>query len=691
MSEGRIMHSKLMACALAGAALAWGGAAQCGPDVLMKRVGWSRDYTVIMSGHPAGHLKLTVTDDTGARCVDFDYNDRGRGPVTRSCARYDQAGLPVDLNVSGVDYLKTKVEEHFSRKDGLATWSSTSEDGSSRAPGFYFAANGTFEDGAALVRALIKAPGQELDMLPAGHARLVKVAERTVTANGASRKVTLYLIDGLQFAPDPVWLDEKGELFMAGETWIAAIPAGWEAVAPELIAAQKQAQAERAFALAKTLQRKPEDGVVIIHANLFDPETRTVKPDSTVVVKGDRIEKVSQGWKSTLVTDCAGLGCPEVIDAHGKTLIPGLFDMHVHIAQDPDGTLDLINGITTVRDLGNDMDELLERRARYADGRLIGPRILLGGLIDGKGPLHGPTKFLISTPEEAHAAVKTFADHGYDQVKIYSSFPPELVPLVIADAHARGLRVSGHIPAGMTMSQAVEEGYDEVQHANFWVLNFLGPEVNARTNGMARFLEVGAHAKDLDLNSPEVKAFVKLLQDHKTVVDPTLVAFQPMFIGGPRTVTPALAAIADRLPPLVARGAVGGQAWKTDAEREAYGQSNEQLKRFLKLLHDSGIRIVAGTDGLAGFELAHELETYVAAGLSPSETLYIATLGAARVMKRDKELGSVEPGKLADLVLIDGDPTKDISQIRKVVWVMKGGVVYDPDALAKSVGVKPAH
>jgi len=643
-----------------------------------------RDYSVLMFGHPAGHMKV-VEAVTGQRCVDFDFTDRGRGPVTHSCFTTDGAGLQTRLVVTGVDYLKVKVDERFSLEGGVATWSSGADAGSSRAPGFYVPANGESEDVAALVRALLKAPNHELDVLPGGHARLETVAERTVSAGGASRNLVLYFIDGLAFGPVPVWLDDKGELFLEGDTWMVTVPEGWEGGAPELIAAQKAAIAERAFAEAKALQHRPEHGLAIINANLFDPQTRTLKPDTTVIVNGDRILRVISGARPDFPKEM------EVVDAHGRTLAPGLFDMHVHIASDPDGTLDLMNGITTVRDLGDDVDELLERRERFAEGKLIGPRILLGGLMDGTGPLHGPTKVLVGTADEAHAAVRMFADHGYDQIKIYSSFPPELVPLVIADAHARGLRVSGHIPAGMTMSQAVQAGYDEVQHANFWVLNFLGPEVNARSNGMARFTEVGAHAKDLDLASPEVKAFVKLLQDHQTVVDPTLVAFEPMFLGAPRTLTPSLAPVAARLPPLVARGAMGGQLWQTEAQRADYAQSYARMKQFLKLLHDSGIRIVPGTDGMAGFELAHELETYVSAGIPAPEVLYMATLGAARVMKRGGELGSIEPGKFADLVLIDGDPTRDISDVRKVDWVMKGGTVYDPDALARSIGVKPRH
>jgi hypothetical protein len=259
---------------------------------------------------------------------------------------------------------------------------------------------------------------------------------------------------------------------------------------------------------------------------------------------------------------------------------------------------------------------------------------------------------------------------------------------MIARAHERGLRVSGHIPAGMTMSQAVDEGYDEVQHANFWFLNFMSPEVNAKSNTMARFVEVGAHAKDLDLNSAPVNAFVAQLKAYHTVVDPTLVAFEDMYLGGPKKPAPSLAPVLNRLPPVIARNTTGGGLGKTPEERAAYAASFEQMLRMTKKLHDNGIVILAGTDGLAGLPLAHELENYVRAGIPSDEVLQIATLTSAKVMHHDAEQGSLAPGKYADLILIDGDPVANISDIRKVSFVMKGGTIYDLKGIAASIGMK---
>jgi imidazolonepropionase-like amidohydrolase len=379
----------------------------------------------------------------------------------------------------------------------------------------------------------------------------------------------------------------------------------------------------------------------------------------------------------------------QVLDAKGKMVLPGLWDMHVHLGEWDDGLLHMAAGVTTVRDLANDIDHLEELVPRFESGDLIGPHVLKAGFIDGRGPYQGPTKVFADTPEEAKADVQRYKDLGYVQIKIYSSVKPELVPVIAAEAHRLGMRVSGHVPAFMTMQQAVERGYDEVQHANFWFLNFLFDTVKD-TRTPDRFIAVAQHAAELDLNSERVRAFVKLLQDHRTVVDPTVNAFGEMFLGRPGVMSPPLAEIADRLPPQVRRGAIGGGLPVPEGMDQRYRDSYAAMLRMLKMLYDAGIPIVAGTDSLAGFVLHSELEQYVAAGIPAPKVLQIATLGAARVMKRDAETGSVAPGKAADVILVDGDPTTRIADIRRVVAITQGGNLYDAGAVYAALGVRPA-
>src|SRR5262249_2959905 len=155
------------------------------------------------------------------------------------------------------------------------------------------------------------------------------------------------------------------------------------------------------------------------------------------------------------------------------------------------------------------------------------------------------------------------------------------------------------------------------------------------------------------------------------VLDPTVSVFEEMFTSRTGEVSPVLAPVADRLPPQVRRGALSGGLPVPDGMDKRYRDSFSKMLELVALLYREGIQIVAGTDGFAGFTLDRELENYVRAGIPAPVVLRIATLDAARVMHRDVQLGTVEPGKLADFILVDGDPTKSISDIRKVRTVVK--------------------
>src|SRR5437763_1094245 len=207
---------------------------------------------------------------------------------------------------------------------------------------------------------------------------------------------------------------------------------------------------------------------------------------------------------------------------------------------------------------------------------------------------------------------------------------------------------------------------------------------------MDRNTAVGEHAAELDLGSEPVRAFLRLLKERHTVVDPTLNIYEDLFTARAAEVRPSLAPLADRLPYQVRRTLFGGSLAIPPAQEQRYRDSYRACVAMVRLLHDGGIPLVAGTDSAAGFDLHRELELYVAAGLPAPEVLRIATLGAARVMKLDRDLGTIAPGKLADLILVDGDPTRSISDIRRVVLTVKDGVIYDPAELYRSVGVKPA-
>ncbi|HEY7213417.1 MAG TPA: amidohydrolase family protein [Thermoanaerobaculia bacterium] len=640
-------------------------------------------YNFLFAGNKAGEA-VSRLEANGERVYTFEFNDRGRGPKTSTRMRLNAQGLPVFEETTGHDYWKSAVDERFEWKEGRAVWKNGSEkeDRQVKEPAFYLSLNGPPQETELLAKALLAAPGGRLPVLPAGEARIEKVSSLQVKdAGGNSRAVDLYAISGLGFTPNYVWLDGERNLFASVGGWAALFVEGWDAAVPELNKVQDASVAARYKELAAKLTHHPVGWLAIRRAQLFDPETKTVRPEMTVLVSGNRIQAVGPDRE---VQVPAGA---EVVDAQGKTLLPGLWDMHTHLSEDQ-GLMHLAAGVTTVRDLANDTDQLLDLRKRWDAGDAIGPRVLMAGFIDGPGPYAGPSKVLVDTEEEALAAVDNYAKLGYVQIKMYSSLDPKLVPAIAKRAHEHGLRVSGHIPNGMSAEQAVRAGFDEIQHVNFLFLNFLPPTIDTRTP--ARFTEVAQHAAELDLNSEKVKSFIALLKERGTVSDPTLVAFEGMFTGRPDQLDPSLAAVADRFPATVRRAIFGGGLNPPAELVQRYRDSYRAMQNLVRALHDAGVTIVAGTDAMAGFSYHRELELYVDAGIPATDVLSIATLGAARVMKRDSELGSLAPGKLADMILVDGDPTKNISDIRRVVLTVKDGAVYDPAKLYEVIGVKPA-
>jgi imidazolonepropionase-like amidohydrolase len=640
-----------------------------------------RRYTVLIMGNPAG-VQTTRVGPDGEHEFTFEYNDRGRGPKLHATIRLNERGLPVSLTASGNDYLKAEVQEEFTWSDSVARWQNNGERGERKlaSPAFYLSLSGIPEELGLLAAALLEAEDQRLALLPEGEASLTRAGETFVGEGSRKRRVVAYEISGLSFTPVTVWMDEQNQLFAAVDSWLSVVREGWEKDALRLLEIQDAAAARRTFATARALTDKPDTPLAIVNANVFEPASGRTRPGMTVLIEGNRIVSIGADGSVKIPANARR------IDARGRTLLPGLWDMHAHIAP-TDGILNIAAGVTSVRDLANDNEALLEIKRKIEAGEEIGPRIVMRGFMDGRGPYAGPTKVFVDTEEEGRATIASYKKRGYEGIKIYSSIKPELVPTLIRLAHEAGLKVSGHVPAFMTAQQFVEAGADELQHINFVFLNFFDDVKDTRTP--ARFVSVAERGATLDLHSERVRSFVQLLKQRKVIVDPTVGVFYAMFTDRPGSVSSNYAAIADRLPPQVRRGFLGGGLPIPEGMDERYKASARALLDMVKLLYDAGIPIVAGTDGLAGFALHRELELYVEAGIPAPDVLRIATLGAARVAGRDKELGSIEPGKLADLVLVDGDPASRISDIRRTSLVIKDGAVYDPAALYKSIGVRP--
>jgi imidazolonepropionase-like amidohydrolase len=639
---------------------------------------------VLIDKTPSGQDAIWRSDD-GAIHEFCQYNDRGRGPKIYTTYRLDAHGLIASEKSMGVDYMKNAVEEHFSLVAGEAVWKNQSEDEKQSGAGgkFYIDLNGGPEAGAILARALlIPQNNAKLAVLPGGAASIRKLQAVPVEANGKKETATLYEIGGLAFTPNYLWLDDQQQLFASVSGWFSVVRQGFESTVPGLRESQRQVESARAAELASKLTFKPTGELVIRNVTLFESQRGSLIANQRVTVRGERISSVEPDQAQALRPGAQG------IDGTGKMLLPGLWDMHAHLFPE-NAFLDIASGVTTARDLGNSIDELSKLRQHIDAGTQIGPRVIPAGFIDGPGAFEGPIKVLAATPEEARQRVDHYADLGYVQIKIYSSVKPELVPAIIEQAHKRGLRVSGHVPANMTAEQFVRDGADEIQHMNFIFLNFM-PDVK-ETRTPARFIEPGKRGADLDLHSQPVNDFIALLKQNHTVVDPTMGVWEVTYVSRPGEVPKLDAPMFPRLPVQVQRAIKSGgdalPASDPETDKE-YRASYANMVRMVKKLYDNGVQIVAGTDSGSGYALHRELEIYNEAGIPASEVLRIATIEAAKVMRRDQDLGSITPGKYADMILIKGDPTKHISDIRNIDMVVKNGAVYKPSEMYPAFGIR---
>ena len=629
---------------------------------------------ILIQGNAAGTQTVERQAD-GAIRAEYSFNDRGRGDHIIATWKLDGAGVPIEYDGRGNDYMKAPIEEHFETKNGRASWKNRSEQGEQAITGeaFYLPMNPPPELFGVLARALLKAPNHKLALLPAGEATIEQ-------ANSGTTRLTEYRITGLGFSPQPIWLDHNGTSASVSP-WFSVVPDGFETAIPQLLDAQQKTDAAWSERIARALARVPRGDLVIRNARLFDPRDLRVTPATSVVVSGERIVRVAPDAEVKPPANA------EIIDAHDQFLMPGLWDNHQHFSEN-DGALDLANGVTSARDMANDTETFLQRVARFDNGTELGPRVLKAGIIDGTGEFAGPTKMRVDSVEQAIKDVDWYADHDYAQIKIYSSIKPELVPIIADHAHARGLRVSGHVPAFMSAREFVDGGADEIQHLNFIVLNFLFPEVK-ETRNRDRFTKVAERAREFTPDKSEVGEFINFLKDHHTVLDPTMNIFEALFCGDPGAITPGLEEIVPRFPPQVRRAMRSGALEVPPDKQAAYRDAFPAMLRLLTAIYDAGVTMIPGTDALAGYTLHHELELYARAGITPAEVLRMATWTPALVMGVDKDRGVIAPGKLADMILVDADPTKNIRDINNITTVIKGGKVYDPVAIEKALGITP--
>lgn len=435
-----------------------------------------------------------------------------------------------------------------------------------------------------------------------------------------------------------------------------------------------------------------QNPIALTGGTLVDVRTGETIENSIILIDGDRIADVGAVDKIQMPSSARR------IDASGKWIVPGLMDMRAHVSHEPDLPFEmyLAKGVTTIRDPGSDVTLSRLLRMELDSGKRIGPRYFFAGpLLDGIPPVWPGGSILVDTPERAVSAVNFLIDQGVDFVKVYNNVQERELIEIIKTAHARGVRVAGHVPRTITMTRAVELGMDCLEHVRITARELLSPEEADKLD----FLPYGTREvllwQSFDLNSEKMQKLISFLGDKKVFMDVTLIADYGLVIDPADEIKDPNNHF---LPEEVF------EAWKSYPQPEVYkvplevkrasAASFEKRMKFVGLCFQAGVRIITGTDGaglgnlLPGFALHRELKMLSDAGMNPLDILRATTITSAEALGKEKDLGSIEKGKLADLLILEKDPLSDIKNLDSIVLVFKGGRDFKPDDLLKKKEVQ---
>ena len=647
----------------------------------MKPPAGARHYTISSTAGKHGDIWSWTTPD-GKAAYRMSMSLRGWITEDDQLITTGPDGRPTEIAIRGFTDSGDATEDFKVDSNGVAHWKTTVDSGSAPyGTKRYSTYGGPWLAGEKDIEALVAAADKGLDLLPNGHATLTMGQTVQIEGPQGPKAVKLAFIKGTGFSPNPIWLDGDNHLFgFAGV--LSLLPEGYEKAGPKLKEIQDEATAAMVRDVAhKFLAPANRTPTLVDNVLMFDSVAGKYLPDRAVLIAGGKVAAVGAAGS---IKAPAGA---TVIDGRGKTIVPGLWDAHQHVGGDWNLLQNLATGMTNYRSPGSDIDEALSIYKRRAAGDLLAPDGKVSVIIDRKDPLAAQGSLTVSSAEEAVAAVRKIKAAGLWGAKFYTSMNPAWIAPAAAEAHKLGLHVHGHIPAGMRPLEAVRAGYDEVTHINFIMMQAMPQEVVDKANTAARLEGPAKYGKDVDLDSPAMKAFYAELAKRGTIIDPTLTVWEPLMTSDGTSISPEYAPYAEIAPPAVARGwKISGYPLFDGLTRADFKKSFDKMVGVVGRLHDAGVRIVAGTDGY-GLELVRELELYEDAGLSNAEALQTATIIPARMTGMDDRVGSIAPGKTADIILVDGDVSKDLHALHHVRTVFLDGYRLDGAALREASGL----
>ncbi|MFC3443576.1 amidohydrolase family protein [Sphingobium rhizovicinum] len=673
------MRSMIFASLLAATSMA--SAAPTPKEQLMTPPAGARHYTISSTAGNHGDIwSWTLAD--GRIAYRMSMSLRGWVTETDEVMKLGTDGRPVGITIRGFTDQGDAAEDFSVDANGIATWKTVVDQGSAPFAGKrYNSYGGPFLAGEKDVEALVAAGDKGVDLLPTGHASIRIGQSVQIDGPQGAQTVKLAFIQGYGFSPSPVWLDQN-DRFFGNAGVISLLPAGYEKNGPRLKEIQDQATAAMVRDVAhRFLSPANRTPTLIDHVLLFDSVDGQYLPDRAVLIADGKVAAVGAGGS---IKAPAGA---TLIDGRGKTLTPGLWDAHQHVGDDWNLLQNVATGMTNYRSPGSMIDEALSIAKRRAAGDLLAPDGKVSVIIDRKDPLAAQGALTVSSAAETVAAVDKIKAAGLWGVKFYTSMTPDWIAPGAAEAHKLGLHVHGHVPAGMRPLDAVRAGYDEVTHINFILMQAMPQDVVDKANTAARLEGPAKYGKDIDLDSPTMKAFYAELAQRKTIIDPTLTVWEPLMTSDGTALSPEYSPFADVAPPAIVRGwKIGGYPLVDGLTRDDYRKSFAKMVDVVGRLHQAGVRIVAGTDGY-GLELVRELELYQQAGLTNAQALQTATIIPARMTGMDDRAGSIAPGKTANIILVDGDVSRDLRNLRHVHSVFLDGYRLDGAALRQASGL----
>jgi len=634
---------------------------------------------------PIGEETYEVTKDGESLGVKMDFKFTDRGTAVPMTASFRGAAdlTPESFEIKGRNSRSTTIDDAVEIQAGKVRVRDRDKWTESSRPAQFFTIAGyapaTMQMLMVRYWATHGSPTQ-LATLPSGQVKIEPRGQDSVKIDGKDQTFDRFTIEGLIWGRETLWFDASRNLVAEVSTdaefdHFEAIREGYESGLGTFVGRAGSDEMAALADISKGISGSHAEKIALVGGTLIDGTGHEPIPDSVVVIEKGRI--VGAGPKSSVKIP----GGAQKIDARGKTILPGLWDMHAHFEQVEWGPIYLAAGATTVRDCGNEFEFITAVRDAVVNGRGLGPRLLLAGIVDGTGPLAlGVAR--VDTPEEARVWTDKYHDAGFQQMKIYSSVKLEEVKDVAKEAHRLGMTVTGHVPEGLNAYQVIEAGQDQINHISY-VADIMTPPL---PEGASRLDRANA-AANIDLKSPEAQKAIAFLVQHGTVVDPTVALFEfftASSVKPPVTIEPGVAHVAPELQAILA------EAGPPTPHTELQEKIVQKDLAIIGALHHAGVPIVAGTDQtVPGYSLYREIELYAQAGFTPMEAIQAATIVPARVMGLDKELGTVEAGKRADLIILDASPLESIHNIRKVEFVITNGVLYNCAELWRSVGFKP--